>query len=645
MINAIMRFIVKKVFLIIALLGWISSAFSQNTESLKVALVHKIANCVIWRTDTSSYFTIGVLSNNQNLHFKFEELSKIAKINKKNIKVFNFSDKSNLKQVHLLFVDQENNESILNINQIINPWNTLLVTDENTKPGEIMINLKTDNKNGLLSFEYNRANILFAGLELTEELVLLKGTEIEIRDLYLRAKKLWDEQKRKADSLETISKYQELNLLTQKDSIVAIKKQMAENEFTIQNQLKVISSKDSILNSLNSDIKEQQSEIDKNRLELNKFKIESNNYISQIVNYQAEVKGQKRLSDSLAVDISRKKKELDKRKEALGEKEQIIKKQVTWLTVSILIITIVIGLVIIIFRAYIANKKAREKIAEQKEELQSVLEKLQNTQQQLIQSEKMASLGILVAGIAHEINNPVNFINSGIAGVEKVVNKIILLNQELNKLNSSDPSEGLRKIIELKNKLQLQNSIDLLPEIIKNIKLGIDRTISIVEGLRLYTRVDMEVKSMNDINQIIDTSLLLLKPKIKDRIEVKTTYYDLPLIPVFPAKLSQVFMNILSNAIDSIIEDKSPDKRSEIHIQTSMEDDKILIEFSDSGRGIPNENLNKLFDPFFTTKQVGKGTGLGLSISYGIITEHNGKITAKNNKDKGATFSIELPVR
>jgi C4-dicarboxylate-specific signal transduction histidine kinase len=616
-------------------------AYSQNTESLKVALTYKIANCVIWRTDTSSLFTIGVFSNNQELINKFNELAKIAKINKKSIQVVDFSRINAIKQIHLLYVDKEYNSLFTTINQKINQWNTLLVSDENNRPGEIMINLKIENQKGNLTFEYNRANILFAGLEITEQIVILKGTEIEIRELYLRAKKLWDEQKNKADSLERKTKLQEMNLKAQRDSMSVAKTRMEENVITIQNQNHIIAGKDSVSTNLNHKITEQRLEIDKNRTELVRFKSESTNFLNQIYAFQKDVGTQKKLSDSLAFDILQKKNELAIRKKAIGEKESIIQKQSNWLLILALIITVVCILVFVISRAYIANKKARVKIAEQKEELQDILEKLQNTQQQLIQSEKMASLGVLVAGIAHEINNPVNFINSGIAGIEKVVNKILLLLNELNKLKEDSTTEEIKELVE---RLQMQHSIDMMPEIIENIKLGINRTIAIIDGLRLYTRVDLEEKSLNDINHIIDTSLLLLKPRIKDSIEIETNYNNLPLIPVFPAKLSQVFINILTNAIDSVLENSNQGEKALIQIHTKELNGKIIIEFTDSGNGIPSEILNKLFDPFFTTKIVGKGTGLGLSISYGIIAEHKGKIVARNNSSKGATFTVELPV-
>jgi signal transduction histidine kinase len=643
--------------ILILLLNVCIQAFSQNSEFLKVALVHKIANCVIWKQDTSSFFTIGVFSENKVLYDKFVDLSKITKINDKNIHIINFSEK-NLQPVNLLYVDKENNYSVPALSKKIGQWSTLLISEEYNIPGEIMVNFKLLEKQETLTFEYNRANILFAGLELTDKLVLLKGTEIEIRELYVQAKKLWDEQKNKVDSLELQSHIQKKNLDIQKDSIFFVKKKVDENIKLIEKQLGIISKKDSVLISLNNEIEKEQGYAINSKLQIKKFINEKNTYNTQISQLGLILENQNKISDSLTNNIQLQKLELIERKKNLGEKETIIQKQFNWLLLLFLLVVIVFISALLVFRAFITNKKSKQKIAEQneklensfkivaeqKEEIEAALNKLQSTQQQLIQSEKMASLGVLVAGIAHEINNPINFINSGIAGIEKLVNKMITLLAEINKLTNQSTNEDIVNLIKLKENLNLKNSVELMPEIIENIKIGINRTIQITNGLKLYSRTAKEEKSLNNINSIIDTSLILIKHNLTNRIEVVKNYEPLPEIVVYPGKISQVFINIFSNAIDSIIESNNLKKDAKIEICTKMINNRVIIEISDSGNGIPPEIIDKLFDPFFTTKKVGKGTGLGLSISFGIIAEHQGTIVAKNNLASGATFTIELPV-
>jgi signal transduction histidine kinase len=288
--------------------------------------------------------------------------------------------------------------------------------------------------------------------------------------------------------------------------------------------------------------------------------------------------------------------------------------------------------------------RARQKIAEQKKELESTLEQLKITQLQLVQSEKMASLGVFISGIAHEINNPVNFISMGVDGIEKVIEKVIALFAELNKLTVDSKGDEIQQLIELKQKLKFQRSLDALPEVLANIKIGITRTIAITNGLRLYARMDTEEKSLCDINQIIETALILIKPQLNSEIAIQANFGNLQQVKVFPGKLSQVFVNILGNAVDAIHDMRKSTKKHAISITTNEIEGIITIKFSDTGNGIPPEVLSKIFDPFYTTKEVGKGTGLGMSIATSIIEEHNGKISASNNADGGATFTIELPI-
>jgi C4-dicarboxylate-specific signal transduction histidine kinase len=289
------------------------------------------------------------------------------------------------------------------------------------------------------------------------------------------------------------------------------------------------------------------------------------------------------------------------------------------------------------------NRKAKILIAQQKEELEATLEELKKAQQKIIQSEKLASLGVFIAGIAHEINNPINFINMGVDSFENILNKVLALFIEINKLTVGSSSEEIQSLLDLKAKLKIQRSIDAAPETLENIRIGIRRTLSITEGLRTYTRINTESKTLNDINKIIDTALILLKPKLNSQIAIIKNYGDLSPIMVFAGKLNQVFVNILSNSIDAIVNMHKQIDRPSVTITTSEKPEFITVKISDTGTGIPDHILANIFDPFFTTKEVGKGTGLGMSISMNIIEEHRGTITARNNQDKGVTFTIEIP--
>lgn len=285
-----------------------------------------------------------------------------------------------------------------------------------------------------------------------------------------------------------------------------------------------------------------------------------------------------------------------------------------------------------------AKRFLDEKVRERTGELQIALENLKHTQSQLVQSEKMASLGQLVAGIAHEINNPVNFINAGVDSLSANLNDIRQVMNVYHQITPGNVTEKLGQIEELKANIDYDTAVKELMTLIDSIKNGTSRTTEIIRGLRIFSRLDEDILKSADIHEGIDSTLVLLHNRYKNRIQIVRNYGKLPLIECYPGQLNQVFMNILSNAIDAIEESGT------ITIKTSIPEKFLVINIHDTGHGIPEDIRVKIFDPFFTTKPVGKGTGLGLSISLGIIEKHNGKIELKSEQGKGTEVIITLPV-
>lgn len=283
-------------------------------------------------------------------------------------------------------------------------------------------------------------------------------------------------------------------------------------------------------------------------------------------------------------------------------------------------------------------RERTEQVMKQKEELQKTLENLKQAQSQLVQSEKMASLGQLVAGIAHEINNPVNFISAGVESLSTNLEEIRQVLEIYHKVKTTNVKEKLREIEELKQKIEYKETIREINKLIESIKNGVIRTTEIVRCLRTFSRLDEDVLKEADIHEGIDSTLILLHNKYKNRIKVVRKFGKIPLIECFPGQINQVFMNVLSNAIDAIEENGT------ITISTSLSGGNIRISMKDTGNGIPETLREKIFDPFFTTKGVGKGTGLGLSITQSIIEKHKGKIEVKSKPGNGTEFIILLPV-
>ncbi len=273
--------------------------------------------------------------------------------------------------------------------------------------------------------------------------------------------------------------------------------------------------------------------------------------------------------------------------------------------------------------------------------LNETLSKLRQAQTQLIQSEKMVSLGQLTAGIAHEINNPINFVLNGIMPLEANISDLFEL-VGLYIKNLESPTPDLVEIIkELKDEIEYD---ELKPEILglcNSIKIGAKRTSEIVNGLRTFSRTDENEKKLTDIHEGLDSTLAILSGKLKGRVQVVKEYASLPHIDCFPGQLNQVFMNIISNANQAI-----GDVKGTITITTNKaNDDSITIGIKDDGPGMSDEVKEKIFEPFFTTKDVGEGTGLGMSITFGIIQKHSGSIEIETTVGVGTEFLITIPLK
>ena len=207
-----------------------------------------------------------------------------------------------------------------------------------------------------------------------------------------------------------------------------------------------------------------------------------------------------------------------------------------------------------------------------------------------------------------------------------------------NSITPDNAEDRLIKIEELKKRIEYKETIREITQLIDTVKTGTERTTEIIKGLRTFSRLDEDVLKFADIHEGLDSTLILLLNKCRDRIEIEKGFGDIPQIECYPGQLNQVFMNILSNAIDAI------EGKGKLRIVTSKSNGTIRISIKDTGKGIPDHIQSKIFEPFFTTKDVGKGTGLGLSITYSIIEKHNGSIEVRSTSGQGTEFVITLPV-
>lgn len=280
---------------------------------------------------------------------------------------------------------------------------------------------------------------------------------------------------------------------------------------------------------------------------------------------------------------------------------------------------------------------ANASLQDEKQHQLALIKKLEDAQNQLLQSEKMASMGQLAAGVAHEINNPVGFVNSNLGSLQRYVHNLLRLLDAYEKLEPSLTGDLLPALQQLKQEIDttyLRKDInDLLEESLE----GLQRVKRIVQDLKDFSHVDRAELEWADLEKGLESTLNVVWNELKYKAQVNKEYAHPPMIECLPSQLNQVFMNLLINAAHAI------ETQGVITIRTGFDAQNVWVEIEDTGKGIPAENMDRVFEPFFTTKPVGKGTGLGLSLAYGIVKKHEGRIEVKSTPGKGSRFRVILP--
>ncbi|MDG1276809.1 MAG: 7TM diverse intracellular signaling domain-containing protein [Algoriphagus sp.] len=324
------------------------------------------------------------------------------------------------------------------------------------------------------------------------------------------------------------------------------------------------------------------------------------------------------LADKINILKKEKEEEQAERLRVLGENEKLIREQ---------------------------NIVLEEKVKIRTDELELALRNLQNTQSQLVNQEKMASLGQLTAGIAHEINNPINFVSSNITPLKRDIKDIMeIIEFYRNKGALEFTPDTKKEAKQLEEDLELDYVLDEVEQLLKGMDDGARRTVEIVKGLRIFSRVDEQDVKKVDLHDGINSTIILLNSTMPSKIRIEREFGELPMVECLAGKINQVFMNIINNSVHALADHIDSIKDPKITIRTKAAGDHVRIEIEDNGPGMPEHVKNKIFEPFFTTKAVGKGTGLGLSIVYSIIENHKGTLDVETEEGQGTTFIITLPV-
>ena len=295
----------------------------------------------------------------------------------------------------------------------------------------------------------------------------------------------------------------------------------------------------------------------------------------------------------------------------------------------------------------VVNETLEERVIERTRELSKAYDQLKQSQMQLIQSEKMASLGQMVAGVAHEINTPLAYCHSNIDLVKEQLPEVLTLFKEFvnfpNLLETPESEqqsfkEELGKIQELMSSFERDGVLDEMEVLLDGSLSGLDQISEMVKSLKDFSRLDQHKIENSDLNKGLDSVLVIANNVLKDKVTIVKEYSDIPKISCSPSQLNQVFLNLIVNAAQAI------EKQGTITLRTYTADHCVNIAIEDDGKGIPDHILPRIFDPFFTTKEIGKGTGLGLSIAYKIVQQHAGNITVQSEVGRGARFTVSIPI-
>ncbi|MFO7657970.1 MAG: YfiR/HmsC family protein [Bacteroidales bacterium] len=593
----------------------------QDEESIKASLIYYFISYVNWPNENEiTKYKIGVLSKNELI---FQELIKIAAVKQvkgKPFEITNLKNIGNINNIHILVTGIDYNERLSEIYDSVTNKGILLISDNSREQLFSMINFKSEPNSTQIEYEANRRNLLNNGFTLRNELLLYGGSYVDIKELITEA------EERLSSVLNNIEILEEEISLTEN--------QLSLKNKTIEDLYKAIGSYQEELNIKNlqfrevsQQISEKQELLQLKNKELSDQKQQQKKIIAEIEDRKIELEEAVTNLQLLKKEISDQQKEIIKQDEILAKQDYKIKTQKRNIFLIALLLAVSVIMIISLFHSYAFKRRLNAKLShsntlllENKTELEQTIKKLKETQAQLVQSEKMVSLGMITAGIAHEINNPINFINSGNELLPDIINSI------KKKVDINDP--------------ETKETLGNLNLVYSSINKGVERTIQIISSLNNYVRSDNNVFSSHNIIESLNDAILILNNRHKDRIQIHENIGQIPLVECIPGKIYQVFINLLSNAIDAI------NDKGDIYISINKIDSKPEVEIliTDTGGGIKEEHLPFVFDPFFSTKEVGKGTGLGLYIVYGIVKQHNGNIEVEPGNGKGAKFIINLPV-
>ena len=588
----------KKILYILILIfngiGFTSLA-QVGEHDIKAIYLIKIINNFEWETSDEP-FKITVISKNNIFYKTLNTYSKTLKVNGRSIEV-NYKMRTSKKiKSDVIYYGEDKNKDLPETFK----KDELIFTNnlKDLKRSMINFHLSFDQK---LRFKVNKNSLINAGFNPSTIMLILGGSNNDILAMLEEKDISIAQEKTKSLTLKKEIELKELQLNN-------LQKEFSSIEYDLSVQKKALNVKNLEINETNTRLTEQKKKylrISDQVKEVNQsYKIDSKKLETQ-KEKSFKLEEQFQLTNK---SFNEQKIKIDEQEIILNDQNNLLKGKEKNLKYAFFFSAILLVISIFAVISYVGKRKSNNALANKNKKIKDALDQLQVTQAKLIQSEKMASLGMVTAGMGREINNPMTFIFTGATILKK----------------------------------ELKNESTEITETINDIIMGAKRVSEIIDSLQNFSRLDeSNVKKIN-LHENINSTLVILGSHARKKQTKINTHFNSNVkdIECFPASINQVIANIVANAIDAIEGDEG-----EIDISTNIEGNSYIIRIEDNGKGINELDLKKIFDPFFTTKEVGKGTGLGLSISYNIVKKHNGSINVSSIPGKGSIFNIELPIR
>ncbi len=618
--------------------GWAKAA---NEEKLEAVIIYKVMQLTQWPNEQQfNTLKIGTYGTSSSYISTLKEYYKNQQIRGKSIDVFKFNPYKDNKHIHALLIDEKKVGELIKISSTLKGRHILIFTEQSKDKRYVMVNLPKI-QNEKFGFEINRPNIILEGINISKDVVLAGGSELDVAKIYketisdltktkeimtLKDKKLnelsqrIESQQKKLKEQNTELEKQNKKMKKQNIEIVLKSKELVKLEFNLETQIKIIKQSNDILDDIEDKLKLSKSSLENQETKNLTLaeKIESNTRILESQKESLLIKDQEIHEKKIALNITNK---------TVSEQESTIKTQQRFLSALVIQVILVIILGVVLYRSYDAKKKSSLLIERKNTQLEKTMDDLKITQRQLIESEKMASLGGMVKGIAHEVNTPAGIVLTAISNLQERTAKLkVHFNKgTITKNNFKDFLDDCEDISDLSLK-----NIQRVADLVHNFKLvAVDQ--------------DSNEKRIFVLSEYLDDVIKTFEPLINDcEHKIEVNIQDEIEIFGYPGVLSQVIGILISNSLTHAFGNTI---KGIMTLRFSLQQDNLHFIYQDNGKGADQNTIDNIFEPFYTTQRGTGGTGLGAHILYNLVTQLlMGEIRCTQGKESGLVFEIIIPI-